>query len=275
MIGCVGLVLGFQTSTNLAAAYGIAVTSTMVITSIIFFVVVRNRWGWSLPKALLVVTPLLAVDTAFLAANIPKIPAGGWFPILVAAGLLVQMATWRRGRQLVAARIRRAERTVPELLEESVDAVAVEGTAVFMFKDAGMAPRALVNNLRHNKVLHTTTLLVSVVTADIPRVLDEERSETRQLDPRVHQVILHFGFMEEPDVPQALSCIEIHGAALDPAEITYFVGRESAIQGDAEGMHPLFEHLFVLLVRGAADSASRFFKLPPERVFEVGSHVEI
>ena len=152
MIGCVGLVLGFRTSTNLAAAYGIAVTSTMVITSIIFFVVVRNRWGWSLPKTLLVVTPLLAVDTAFLVANIPKIPAGGWFPILVAAGLLVQMATWRRGRQLVAARIRRAERTVPGLLEESVDAVTVQGTAVFMFKDAGMAPPALVNNLRHNKV---------------------------------------------------------------------------------------------------------------------------
>lgn len=274
MIGCVGLVLGFQSSSNLAAAYGIAVTSTMTITSIIFFVVVRNRWGWSLPKALLVVAPLLAVDTAFLAANIPKIPAGGWFPILVGVCLLVQMATWRRGRQMVAARIRRAERTVVELLEESVDAVAVEGTAVFMFKDAGMAPPALVNNLRHNKVLHTTTLLVSVVTADIPRVPDEERSETHQLDPRVHQVILHFGFMEEPDVPQALSCIEIHGAALDPAEITYFVGRESVVQGDAEGMHPLFEHLFVLLVRGA-DSASRFFKLPPERVFEVGSHVEI
>ena len=274
MIGCVGLVLGFRTSTNLAAAYGIAVTSTMFITSIIFFVVIRSRWGWSLPKALIVVTPLLVVDSAFLAANIPKIPAGGWFPILVAAGLLVQMATWRRGRQLVAARIRRAERTVSELLEESGGAVSVEGTAVFMFKDAGMAPPALVNNLRHNKVLHTTTLLVSVVTADIPRVPAEERSEVRQLDPRVHQVILQFGFMEEPDVPEALSHIEIHGVTLDPAEITYFVGRESVIQGDVEGMHPLFEHLFVLLVRGA-DSASRFFKLPPERVFEVGSHVEI
>ena len=143
-----------------------------------------------------------------------------------------------------------------------------------MFKDAGMAPPALVNNLRHNKVLHATTLLVSVVTADIPRVPAEERSEVHQLDSRVHQVILQFGFMEEPDVPEALSRIEIHDVPLDPAEITYFIGRESVIQGDAHGMHPLAEHLFVLLVRGA-DSASRFFNLPSERVFEVGSQVEI
>ena len=274
MIGCVGLVLGFRTSANLAAAYGIAVTSTMFVTSIIFFVVARNLWEWSLPKALIVVTPLLVVDSAFLAANIPKIPAGGWFPIVVAIALLVQMATWRRGRQLVAARIRRAERTVSEVLAESGDAIPVRGTAVFLFKDADMAPPALLNNLRHNKVLHDTTLLVAVRTSDIPRVAPEVRSSIRQLDPRVHQIILEFGFMEDPDVPGALSGMEINGVPLDPQDITYFVGRESAIQGDAKGMHPLFEHLYVLLARGA-DSASRFFKLPPDRVFEVGSHVEI
>ncbi len=274
MIGCVGLVVGFQSSTNLAAAYGIAVTTTMAITSIIFFVVVRNHWGWSLTKTLFVVTPLLVVDSAFLAANIPKIPAGGWLPILVAASLLVQMVTWRRGRQLVAAHIRRAERTVPGLLKEFGDAVSVEGTAVFMFKEAGMAPPALVNNLRHNKVLHATTLLVSVVTADIPRVAVEDRSEVLQLHPRVHQVVLHFGFMDESDVPEALSRVEINGTLLDPAAITYFIGRESVIQSDLKGMHPVFEYLFVVLMRGAA-SASRFFNLPSERVFEVGSHVEI
>ena len=137
-----------------------------------------------------------------------------------------------------------------------------------------MAPPALLNNLRHNKVLHDTTILVAVRTSDIPRVAPEVRSSIRQLDPRVHQIILEFGFMEDPDVPGALSGMEINGVPLDPQDITYFVGRESAIQGDAKGMHPLFEHLYVLLARGA-DSASRFFKLPPDRVFEVGSHVEI
>ena len=274
MIGCVGLVLGFRSSTNLAAAYGIAVTSTMVITSILFFVVARNRWGWSLAKALLVVTPLLLVDTAFLAANIPKIPAGGWFPILVAAGLLVQMATWRRGRQLVAARIRRGERTVPEALADCADAVTVEGTAAFMFKDAGMAPPALITNLRFNKVLHATTLLVAVQTLDIPRVGDEQRMTVEEIEPRVHQVTFHFGFMEDPDVPANLAGIEIRGHPVDEQHVTYFIGRESVIQGDPVGMHPLFEHLFVVLNQGAL-SASRFFRLPPERVFEVGTHVEI
>ncbi len=274
MIGCVGLVLGFQSSTNLAAAYGIAVTTTMAITSIIFFVVARNQWGWSWTKATLVVTPLLLVDSAFLAANVPKIPAGGWFPLLVALGLLVQMATWRRGRQLVAARIRRAERTVPQVLAESADAVAVHGTAVFMFKEAGMAPPALVNNLRHNKVLHDTTLLLAVVTADTPRVPNDQRCEVTRLDSRVHQVILTFGFMEDPDVPAALSELNIDGVRLDLDSITYFIGRESIIQSDEKGMHPVLEHLFVILMRGAA-SASRFFNLPADRVFEVGSHVEI
>ncbi|MFN0027622.1 MAG: potassium transporter Kup [Acidimicrobiales bacterium] len=274
MVGCVGLVLGFRSSTNLAAAYGIAVTTTMAITAIIFFVVARNRWGWSLGKALVVVAPLLVVDLAFFAANIPKIPAGGWFPLLIAFGLLVQMATWRRGRQLVAARIRRAERTVPQVLSEASDAVSVPGTAVFMFKEAGMAPPALVNNLRHNKVLHATTLLVAVVTADRPRVPVQERCQVSRLHPRVHQVILTFGFMDEPDVPAALSEIEIDGVRLNLDTITYFIGREAIIQSDEKGMHPALEHLFVLLMRGA-DSASRFFKLPPERVFEVGSHVEI
>ena len=173
-----------------------------------------------------------------------------------------------------SARLLATSVTVPDLLEEFEDRVTIEGTAVFLFKDVDMAPPALVNNLRHNKVLHDTTLLLAVVTADIPRVGAEERSEVRQLHPSVHQVILRYGFMEDPDLPEALSRIEIQGIPLDPATITYFVGRESVIQGDAVGMHPLFEHLFVLLHRGAA-SASRFFKLPPDRVFEVGSHVEI
>jgi KUP system potassium uptake protein len=274
MVGSIGLVIGFGSSSNLAAAYGIAVTATMVITSILFFVVARNQWGWSLVKALAVVTPLMIVDSAFLAANIPKIPAGGWFPILIALGLLAQMATWRRGRQLVAERIRRAERTVPEVLEDAEHMTVVDGTAVFMFKDAGKAPPALVNNLRHNKVLHARTFLVSVQVAESPRVVGDERRHIVELAAGVHQITLRFGFMEDPDVPAELAQIELDGQPLDLHDATYFIGRESVVQGDLEGMHPLFEHLFVVLNRGA-DSASRFFKLPNDRVFEVGSTVEI
>jgi KUP system potassium uptake protein len=273
MVGCIGLVLGFRTSSNLAAAYGIAVTTTMVITSILFYVVARRAWGWSTPKAALVVTPLLVVDSAFLAANVPKIPAGGWFPLVVAVGLLVQMATWRRGRQLVAARIGRG-RALGEVLQETAAVARVEGTAVFMFRDLGKAPPALVNNLRHNKVLHEHTLIVCVQITDLPRSDPSKRAEVTAIEPGVYQVLLRFGFMEEADVPAALAQLAEDDLPFDPEDATYFVGRESVLSGKVEGMHPVLEHLFGLLNRGA-DSAARFFNLPAEQVFEVGTRVEI
>jgi KUP system potassium uptake protein len=272
MVGCVGLVIGFRTSSHLAAAYGIAVTTTMVITSILLFAVARRRWGWSMTKAALVVTPLLMVDTAFLAANLEKIPAGGWFPLLVGIGLLVQMATWRRGRELVALRIRGGQRPIGEVLAEYRNVKRVPGTAVFMFKDLGVAPPALVNNLRHNKVLHRHTLVVSVQTEDVPRVPPEERAELHE-EAGIHQILLRFGFMEEPDVPAALADVHIPRVKMGD-DVTYFLARESVVATNVPGMHPIFEKLFVLLQRGA-DSAGRFFNLPADQVFEVGAQVEI
>jgi KUP system potassium uptake protein len=274
LIGCLGLVLGFRTSSNLAAAYGIAVTTTMVITSVIFYVVIRTLWRWSTAKALLAVTPLLLVDLAFLAGNIPKIPEGGWFPVLVAVALLVQMATWHRGRELVAARIQRGEKPIAAVLNRLDLVERVPGTAVFLFKDLGKAPPALVNNMRHNKVVHRTTLIVAVETADVPRIPVSDRYEVEQVGPGVHQVLLRYGFMEEPDVPAALAACKGRGFGFKPEDATYFIGREAIIAGKVPGMNPVLERLFVLLNRGA-DSASRFFGLPAERVFEVGTHVEI
>ena len=274
MAGCVGLVIGFQTSSNLAAAYGIAVTMTMAITTLIFFRVLTDRWNWSTFRALLVCTPLFVIECGFLGANIIKIPHGGWFALTVAVVLMVQMQTWRRGRALVAARIHRGERPIETVLDEAEDIKRVAGTAVFMFKDLGKAPPALVNNLRHNKVLHQTTLIVSVETSDEPRVDPAGRCELMKVAPGVFQVQLVFGFMEDPDVPAALATIDHRGLEFDPDDVTYFLGHESIVAGKAPGMNPLAENLFVLLNRGA-DSASRFFNLPPEKVFEVGSHVEI
>jgi KUP system potassium uptake protein len=268
-------VLGFRSSSNLASAYGIAVTTTMVITSILFYEVARKRWGWPRTKTLAIVVPLLLVDLAFLAANIPKIPHGGWFPILVAIGLLVQMPTWRKGRELVASAIRRGERPVAEVLQEFADAVRVPGTAVFLFKDAGQAPPALVNNLRHNKVLHAETILLCVETADTPRVKLGDRVAVTRVQGGVHQVIMRFGFIEEANVPAALALVDIPGVPLGHDDVTYFVGREAVLSMDEiPGMHPALERLYVLLHRGA-DSASRFFNLPADRVFEVGAYVEI
>ena len=275
MVGCLGLVLGFQSSSNLAAAYGIAASSTMAITSVLLFFVARRRWGWSTAKAAAVAIPLFLVDVAFVSANVPKIPAGGWFPLVVAVGLMVQMATWRAGRRLVAAAIRRGERPVTDVLAEHEDAARVDGVAVFLFKDEGQAPPALVHNLLHNKVLHRETILLCVRTADTPRVALADRIAVTRLQGGVHQVVVCFGFMEEPNVPAALALVDIAGVRLDHDEVTYFVGREAVLSMDEiPGMHPLLEKLYILLHRGA-DSATRFFNLPADRVFEVGARVEI
>ncbi len=274
MIACIGLVIGFQTSSNLAAAYGIAVTMTMAITTLIFYRVLTDRWGWKPWRALALCAPLLVIESGFLGANIVKIPHGGWFALAVGIALMVQMQTWRRGRALVADRIHRGEQDLEPFLDDTEDISRVAGTAVFMFKDLGKTPPALVNNLRHNKVLHRTTLIVSVDTADSPRVPFKDRYSVKKVAPGVFQVQLEFGFMEDPNVPATLAAIDHPGLNYDEDDVTYFIGHESIVAGKVPGMHPLAEQLFVLLNRGA-DSAVRFFNLPTDRVFEVGSRVEI
>ena len=276
MVGCVGLVLGFRTSSNLASAYGIAVTMTMLITTLLFFRVARDRWSWSLGRTLAVCIPLFAVDVAFLSANIVKIASGGWFPLLVGLLLVTLMTTWRKGRQLVAARIHRGERPIETVVHEAsvADVARVPGVAVYMFKDVGKAPPALIANLEHNHVLHQLTLLISVHTHDIPRMADAERIVSRKVGSGIQQVELHFGFLDDPDVPAALKLLAIPGQPFDPDQATYFIGRETVTSTKAPGMHPMREQLFVAMNRSAA-SASRFFSLPPDRVFEVGTLVEI
>jgi KUP system potassium uptake protein len=246
----------------------------MAITTLIFFRVLVDRWHWSKFRSFLVCIPLFTIELGFLGANIIKIPHGGWFALAVGVILMVQMQTWRRGRMLVADRIHRGERPIVDVLDEAEDIKRVAGTAVFMFKDLGKAPPALVNNLRHNKVLHKTTLIVSVDTAAEPRVVPERRAHVTKVAPGVFQVQIEFGFMEDPDVPAVLSSLDHLGLEYDPNDVTYFLGHESIVAGKAPGMNPLQEHLFVFLNRGA-DSASRFFNLPTDRVFEVGSRVEI
>lgn len=274
MIACIGLVLGFRSSSNLAAAYGIAVTMTMVITTLIFFKVLTDKWNWSRFRAFAVCTPLIIIELGFLGANLIKIPHGGWFALAVGIILMVQMQTWRRGRILVAERIHRGERPIEEVLDETEDVKRVSGTAVFLFKDLGKAPPALVNNLKHNKVLHKCTLIVAIDTAEEPRVAPEDRAHITKVAPGVFQVQITFGFMDEPDVPAVLSTLTHFGLEYDAEDVTYFLGHESIVAGKAPGMNPLQEHLFVWLNRGA-DSAGRFFNLPTDRVFEVGSRVEI
>ena len=277
MIGCVGLVLAFRTSSALASAYGIAVTMTMLITTLIFYRVVRDRWGWPVWKALLVLGPLMLVDVAFLGANVPKIPDGGWFALAVGLVLVVQMTTWNKGRRLVAARIRKGQRSAVEVVNEAIDRgiTRVPGTAVYLCKDPAAAPAAVITNLRHHRVLHANTIFLSVAVDNVPRVPQRHRAHWARVGHGVIQVRLNFGYMEAPDVQQALTHMTLPAdITLGPIdEITYFLGKESVESGVAEGgMHRWREHLFVLLDRGAANAA-RFFQLPPDQVVEVGTHV--
>ncbi|MEY3019427.1 MAG: hypothetical protein RLZZ272_411 [Actinomycetota bacterium] len=274
LAACIGLVVGFGSSERLAAAYGIAVTMTMVITTLLFARVTMARWGWSRARALVVCTPLLLIESAFLAANLVKVVRGGWIALAIGGALVLQMTTWRHGRRLVAERQHRGERSLREVIEGAADVPRVEGTAVFLFKEAGLAPPALVSNLQHNHVLHRTTAVVAVATETRPRVRAEDRVRTEPVVPGVVAVRLAFGFMEQPDVPTALRTVEVDGERLDVDGASYFLGHESVVVSPKPGMHPLRERLFVLLYRGA-DSAARFFRLPQDRVYEVGARVEI
>jgi KUP system potassium uptake protein len=276
MIGSISLVIGFQTSSNLAAAYGIAVTGTMGITTVLMAAYARDTWRWSVTKVALVTVPLLVIDLAFFGANVAKIPHGGWFPIVVALVIIVAMTTWRTGRRLLAERIRRGETPIDRFLEDvaEVGLPRVPGTAVFLFKGSGAAPPALITNTRHNHVLHDRVILLSILTDDVPTVNDAGRAQIQDFGQGVFQVTLHYGFMEEPDVEAALLKLSDDRLPVTADTLTFFLGRETVIASSIPGMANWRERLFAFQLRSAA-SAARFFRLPADRVVEVGSQVEI
>ena len=276
MFSCIGLVIGFRTSSHLAAAYGIAVTMTMAITTILFMGVAINEWGWSRSKALSVGLPLLTIDLSFIVAQLVKIPHGGWFALSVGIVQFTLMTTWRSGRRILASAIKRGEIPITDFVKQLDDRELqrVPGTAVFLFKDAGATPPALLVNLAHNKVLHETVLLLSIVTADVPNVAPDKRAEVDEIGPSIWQVILTFGYLDQPNVPVALSQLADGQLSFDMNDLTYFLGRETIIAAPLPNMALWREKLFVMQSRTAA-SAARFFYLPAERVLEVGTTIEI
>lgn len=276
MVATVGLVVAFQSSSNLAAAYGVAVTTTMVITTVLVFMVMRRVWSWPMVAAVASTALFLVVDLGFFGANMLKIPAGGWFPLAVGAIVFTVMTTWKKGRELAASALRRGELPIERFIGSIVKhpQQRVRGTGAYMFSQAGATPPALIANLRHNEVLHESVILVSVEIARHPRVRQVERATVHDLGEGFHQVVLHFGFMESPDVPLALSNIVRHGFGFDVEVATFFLGRETVKITDRPGMAKWRQHLFVLMERNASSAAS-FFALPPERVVEVGVQIEI
>lgn len=275
MVMTIVIVVGFGSSSALAAAYGIAVTMTMVITALLLHVVMIQRWHWPLPLAFLVTGTFLTIDLAFFFANALKILHGGWLPLLIGGVLFTLMTTWKKGRQILGERL--TARSVPIIdflarVRENPP-VRVSGTAVFMTAQSGGTPPALTHNLRYNKVLHEKVVVLTVQTQSVPHISDEERVTVRALGEGVFDVAVRYGFMEDPDVPAALSRTRELG--LDMGEdVLYFLGRETIIVTSKEGMAPWREKLFVLMARNAV-RATAFFRLPAERVVELGVQVEM
>ena len=276
MLAAVGLVIGFKSSSALAAAYGIAVATTMVVTTVLILIVMKERWHWSPAAAVSLTAAFLVVDLAYFGANLFKIPEGGWFPIVIAALIFTVMTTWKTGRQLVATRVRDGALTLEHFIDNACDSdvVRVPGTAIYMFSRPGLAPPALLANLRHNEVLHEQIVVLSVVTNPAPRVPVSRRAEVTSLEHGFFQIVLHYGFMEEPDVPEALGSIIRRDFGFNPVDTVWVLGGEAVYATPRPGMMLWREHLYAFMARNATQP-TRYFNLPPERVLEIGIHVEI
>jgi KUP system potassium uptake protein len=276
MLATLLMVIGFGSSTAVAAAYGIAVTLTMVITVSLLYVIETERWGWPKKWSMAMLVVFLTIDLAFFGANALKIMQGGWVTLAVALLLFTMMTTWKTGRHLVAERL--TARAIP--LDEFIATVAaikparVRGTAVFMTAQPTGTPPALAHNVRYNKVLHEHVVILTVSTAQRPHVPVEDRVSVESLGHDLYNVRLQYGFMEDPDVPEALLQARTQGLALDLDDLVYFLGRETIIVTRRKGMAIWREHLFVLMARNAV-RATAFFRLPPERVVELGVQVEM
>ncbi len=269
-----GLVLGFGSSTRLAVAYGLAVTGTMVVTTLFAAVVARHHWKWGTAKTACVFGALLAVDLVFLAANAVKIRSGGWFPLAFGAAVFTVLTTWKRGRELLGRKL--DAEALP--LADFIAAVGrdppatVRGTAVFLTRETEHVPHALLHNLRHNRVLHERVVLATVAAVPRPRVEESARVAVKRLTDRFYRVTIYYGFMDRPDVPAALEWCAEQGLSLEPEETSYFIGRETAHPGQSSGMAPWRSRLFAAMARNSAGTAD-YFMLPPNRVVELGSQV--
>ena len=270
-----GLVIGFQTSSNLAAAYGIAVTGTMMIDTVLVTFVMLYKWRWHPILAIAVGAVFFSADAAFFLANAIKIPQGGWFPLLIGLVTFTLLTTWKRGRALVFGELAKQTMPMTDFLQVCGDDIhRVHGTAVFMTSNVEGVPAALLHNLKHNQVLHERVVLVSVVTADEPWVPDAERLEWGELGKGFHRLIVRYGFMEQPDVPRALEGCAAFGQPFEMMETTFYLSREVIVPTIEGGMALWRERLFAQMQRNAA-SATEFFRIPTNRVVELGTAVEI
>jgi KUP system potassium uptake protein len=275
-VTCVLLVLVFQSTSNLASAYGIAVTGTMTITTVLFCTVARDRWQWPRWRVALVGALFLSADLAFLGANMAKVASGGWLPLLIAVVIYVLMTTWKRGRESVASALRESALPLDLFLADirRRRPARVPGTAVFMTSDPAGVPVVLLHHLKHNKVLHETVVIMSIEGEEIPQVPREERLTLKSLGDGFHRVVGRYGFMETPDVPALLASLQRDGLRASPAETSFYLGRETLLPDGNSRMARWRKLLFIVMARNA-QSATAFFNLPPNRVLELGARIQL
>jgi len=274
LVAVIALVLGFGSSTNLAAAYGIAVSGTMTITTILAFVVVRKLWGWGWAKGGLLIVFLLTIDLAFFGANAMKIMEGGWLPLVLGFALFLLMTTWKRGRTLLQDRLDSKSLDLKPFVESmgSGSVMRVPGTAIFLHANPDSVPPALLHSLKHYKVLHEHVVVLCIRILDVPHASEENKLESQALANNFYRLIIKFGFMDEPDIPKVLELAAKQGLPLEPMQMSYFIGRQTLIPKTPSEMPLWREKLFITMYRNAG-SIVRFFKIPPGQVVELGTQV--
>ncbi|MDD5125503.1 KUP/HAK/KT family potassium transporter, partial [Methylovulum sp.] len=270
-------VLGFGSSGNLAAAYGLAVTGTMMITTLLTLIVALDSWQWRPKWAYSLVSLFLVIDGSFLGANLLKIPQGGWFPLIMGGLLFLMMSTWRRGREVITFHLQKAAMSLTGFianLNAHPPLARVPGTAVYMHARNLSMPNALQVNYAHNQVLHERIVLLTIATEDIPVIADNGRINIDALEQGFYRVTARYGFMETPNVPQIISLCNIQGLEIDSGSASFFIGRETLIPSDKPDLNPLQEKVFLMMFRNAS-SPIQFFKIPTERVVELGVQFEV
>ena len=276
MIGVLFLLLTFQSSHNLTAAYGVAVTGTMLVNTLMSFSVVTKKWKWPMWAVLGTLIPFGIIDAVFLTSNLLKIPDGAWMPLVLGGGLVLIMWTWVRGTQILTEKTRKDSLPLSDLIEmlKARPPHRAPGTAIFLTSDPEVAPVALMHNLKHNKVLHEKNVILTVHTADRPRVSDSQRVTMEPISDDFKRLTITYGFMETPNVPRALGLCRKQGLKFDIMSTSFFLGRRSVIASARQGMPLWQDKLFIFLMRNAANPTD-FFHIPPGRVVELGTQVSV
>ena len=276
LIGVLLLVVMFRSSSALASAYGIAVTGTMVVTTMLAFIVIWKVWRWSALATACLIGPFLVIDLTFLSANMLKVVEGGWMPLALGSALMLVMYTWRRGSRILSEKTRRQELPLAELVQrlERKPPTRVAGTAVFLTADRHSAPTALLHSLKHYKVLHERNAILTIESDPLPRVDPEDRVRIEPISATFSRIVLRFGFMEAPNVPQALAIARKLGWQFDIMSTSFFLSRRTLRPAESSGMPQWQDHLFIALARSAND-ATDYFQVPTERVVEVGTQVRV